>query len=247
MTLEIKKNKSIDLDIPEFLCDSGLGDHLNKYDMLSHFNKFCFTAFIGKPGSGKTSLLVSMLTGKKDKRVFRKVFNHILLVMPESSRKSIKSDPFKDHHPEKMFEDLDLPTIENIYSRLKESSSKNETTLLLLDDVGASLKNNEIQKTLRKIIFNRRHLKCQIIILLQSFTSIPREVRKLFNSVIMFKPSKLEFQYLFDELFETKKDLAMDIMNLVYDEPHQYLMLNVDSQKLYKKFDEIVVNKNNLT
>jgi hypothetical protein len=59
----------------------------------------------------------------------------------------------------------------------------------------------------------------------------------------MFKPSKLEFQYLFDELFETKKDLAMDIMNLVYDEPHQYLMLNVDSQKLYKKFDEIIVNK----
>lgn len=247
MTLEIKKNKSIDLDVPEFLCDCGLGDHLNKYDMLSHFNKFCFTGFIGKPGSGKTSLLVSMLTGKKDKRVFRKVFNHILLVMPESSRKSIKNDPFKGHHPEKMFEDLDLPTIESIYSRLKESSSKNETTLLLLDDVGASLKNNEIQKTLRKIIFNRRHLKCQIIILLQSFTSIPREVRKLFNSVIMFKPSKLEFQYLFDELFEMKKDLAMDIMNLVYDEPHQYLMLNVDSQKLYKKFDEIIVNKNNLT
>ncbi len=38
----------------------------------------------------------------------------------------------------------------------------------------------------------------------------------------------------------------MDIINLVYDEPHQYLMLNLDSQKLYKKFDEIIVNKINL-
>ena len=166
--------------------------------------------------------------------------------MPESSRKSIKTNPFKNHHEDKMFEELDLPTIGNIYTRLKEASKENESTLLILDDVGASLKNNEIQKTLKQIIFNRRHLKCQIIVLLQSFTSCPREIRKLFNNVVMFKPSKLEFQYLFDELFETKKDLAMDIMNLVYDEPHQYLMLNVDQQKMYKKFDEIVINKKNL-
>ena len=246
MTLEIKKNKSIDLDVPVFLCDHGLGDHLNKYDMLSHFNKYCFSGIIGKPGSGKTSLLISMLTGRKKKKVFRKVFNHILLVMPESSRKSIKLNPFKNHHEDKMFEELDLPTISNIYTRLKEASKENESSLLILDDVGASLKNNEIQKILKQIIFNRRHLKVQIIVLLQSFISAPREIRKLYNNVIMFKPSKVEFEILFDELFETKKYLAGDIMNLVYDEPHQYLMLNVDQQKMYKKFDEIIINKKDL-
>jgi hypothetical protein len=58
----------------------------------------------------------------------------------------------------------------------------------------------------------------------------------------MFKPSKQEFQTLFDELFETEKDNAIHIMNAVYDKPHQFLMLNVETQKMYKGFDEIIIN-----
>jgi len=56
--ISIKKNKSLKLDVPKFICDDGINDRLNKYDMLSHFNKYCFTGIIGKPGSGKTSLLI---------------------------------------------------------------------------------------------------------------------------------------------------------------------------------------------
>ena len=56
MTIEIKKNKELISDIPEFTCDNNpLGEHLNKYEMLAHLNSFSFTAIIGKPGSGKTS------------------------------------------------------------------------------------------------------------------------------------------------------------------------------------------------
>ena len=33
-------------------------------------------------------------------------------------------------------------------------------------------------------------------------------------------------------------------MNFVYDKPHQYLFLNVDSQRMYQNFDEVIVNKN---
>ena len=59
--------------------------------MLKHLNSFSCTTIIGKPGSGKTSLLISLLTGKKKGKVFRKCFDHILLVMPETSRKSLKN------------------------------------------------------------------------------------------------------------------------------------------------------------
>jgi len=62
--------------------------------MLKNFNGFVFTGFIGRPGSGKTSLLVSMLTGRKKDKVFRKVFNNILVVMPTSSRNSMKNNIF---------------------------------------------------------------------------------------------------------------------------------------------------------
>ena len=94
MSIEIKKNKELKLDIPEFICDGSLDENLNKYDMLKNLNGFKFTAIIGKPGSGKTSLITAFLTGKKDKKVFRKVFNNIFLVMPRSSRESMKKNIF---------------------------------------------------------------------------------------------------------------------------------------------------------
>jgi KaiC/GvpD/RAD55 family RecA-like ATPase len=243
MSITLKKNKGIDLKPPEFICDNDLGDHLNNHDMLNHLNKFTFNGFIGKPGSGKTSLMISMLTSKKEKRIFRKCFNNILLVMPESSRNSLKKNVFEKHPEEKMYEELNYENITDIYNKLNEYSKENETTMLILDDVGATLKNLSIQTTLRKIIYNRRHLKVSIFILLQSYMSLPKEIRKLFNNIFMFKPSKVEFENLFNELFEQKKDLAIDIMNFVYTDPHDYLMLNTDTQKMYKDFDEILFSE----
>ena len=38
----------------------------------------------------------------------------------------------------------------------------------------------------------------------------------------------------------------MDIMNFVYKDPHDYLMLNVDSQRFYKDFDELIINNHEL-
>jgi hypothetical protein len=61
----------------------------------------------------------------------------------------------------------------------------------------------------------------------------------------MFKPSKKEFEILFDENFEQKKDHALDIMKYVYKEPHDWLMLNVDTQRMFKKFDEIIIKSDN--
>jgi hypothetical protein len=183
-----------------------------------------------------------MLTGRKKDKVFRKVFNNVVLVMPTTSRNSMKKNIFKAHVPERMFDELDYKTINTIHKQLLHSSEENESTLLILDDVGAMLKRPEIQETFRKIIYNRRHLKCAIIILLQSYMSIPKEIRKLFNNIIMFKPPKTEFINLFEELFETKKELAQEIMSFTYKDPHDWLLLNVPSQRLFKSFDEIIVH-----
>jgi hypothetical protein len=46
----------------------------------------------------------------------------------------------KKHHQDKMFDSLTLETINTIYNKFEESTSDNHTTLLILDDVGASLK-----------------------------------------------------------------------------------------------------------
>ena len=141
MNIYLKKNKELKLNMPQFVCDSSpIGDHLNQYPMLSHLNNYGCNAFIGKPGSGKTSLVVSFLSSKGKNKIFRKCFNHILLVMPESSRKSMKKNILEKHVSDKMFEELTYSTISTIYEKLLKSSGDNENTLLILDDVGASLR-----------------------------------------------------------------------------------------------------------
>ena len=195
MKLELIKLKAPDLDIPELLCDGNpLGKHLNKWQMLSYLNSYSFTAIIERPGFGKTSLLISFLLGKGKKRVFRKVFNHIFVLMPPTSIQSMKENPLKNHPADKMFDELNYDNIDTIYNRLLEASKKGEKTLLIMDDIGAAMKNKEIQKLLRLIIYNRRHLKVHIVCLLQSYMSIPKEVRKLITNAFIFKPSRVEFE-----------------------------------------------------
>jgi ASC-1-like (ASCH) protein len=239
--IEIKKNKKIDLQPPNFNCDGDLAPHLKSYDMLQHLNNFGFSGVIGKPGSGKTSLVISMLVSRKQNRVFRKVFDNVLLVMPTCSRESMIKNPFKNHHEDKMFDELTYGSITNIYNQLLANSENKETSLLILDDVGASLKDATIATILRKIIFNRRNLKVHIIVMLQSYMSFAKEIRKLFTNIIIFKPSKTEFENLMTEMFEMHKDIALDLMKEIYTDPHDYLFLNVDSQRMYKNFDEIIL------
>ena len=47
---------------------------------------------------------------------------------------------------------------------------------------------------------------------------------------------------VFEELFETKKDIFQQIMKIAYDEKHKFLFLNVPTQRLFKNFDELIIN-----
>ena len=244
MSIEIKKNNKLDLDIPEFNCDDNpIGEHLNKYPMLKELNRFNFVGILGRPGSGKTSFLVSLLTGKGKNRILRKAYDNIIIVMPTSSRESMKKNPFEHHNSEKMFEELDYTNMEKIYQMIKASASNKETTLLILDDVTSALKNKEIQKMLRLLVYNRRHNKLSIYCLIQSYIAVPRELRKLFTNLISFKVGKVEFEILMSECFELQRDVALNLLQFAYQKPHDYLFLSIESQKMFQNFDEIIIHK----
>ena len=66
--ISIKKNKNIKLDIPSFTCDNNaVGSHLNNHDLTKYLNVYGFLCVIGRPGSGKTSMTIAMITQKKPK------------------------------------------------------------------------------------------------------------------------------------------------------------------------------------
>lgn len=239
--IELIENEKMNLSIPKFLCDGNVcGEHLNKYPMLSHLNKFNTTCFLGRPGAGKTSLLISMLTSKGDNRVFYKTFDKIIVVMPSSSRASLKVNPFRDHPPERIFDELNLENLISIYDMIQQHADDKETTLLIMDDVGSDIKNKEIQKILKKLAYNRRHLKLCQFFLLQSYTATPKDIRKLFSNIIIFKPSKVEAENIIEEVLEQKKEIAINILQL-FENPHDYLFVNIPTQKMYFNFDQVVI------
>jgi adenylate kinase family enzyme len=241
MSISIKKNKAIKLKIPNFTCDSNpISEKLNEHPLTALLNVYGFLSVIGRPGSGKTSLAISFIT---DKNVYKKTHNHVLILMPENSINSLKNNPFKKLDQDNIYGELTDDTIANVYNKINGYSKENEKTILFLDDMTASLKSTAfIQQTLKTLIYNRRHLKLNIIITAQSFCNISLDIRKNIQNLILFKPSKKEFELVFEELFESKKDLFLSIMKITYDDDnHNFLFMNIPSQRLFKNFDEIII------
>jgi GTPase SAR1 family protein len=239
--IEIKKNKTIQLDIPSFTCDlNPIGDHLNIHPVTELLNNYGFLTVIGRPGSGKTSMAISMITQKKPK-IYKKCFHHIFILMPAESIKSLKKNPFEKL--ENIYNELNDSTINEIYHKIKLNSENNEKSLLFCDDMTADLKKSKfVIDTMKKLIYNRRHLKLNIIITAQSYNNIPLDVRKNISSLILFKPPKKELEIIFEELVENKEDLFLEIMKMAYDEKHNFLFINIPTQRMFKNWDELIIH-----
>ena len=106
MSIQIIKNQNIPLDIPVFSCDdNAVGEHLKFHPLTELLNVYGFLAVIGRPGSGKTSLTVSLITQKKPK-IYKKTHHHIIVVIPCNSLNSMNKNPFSK--------------LENIYHELDD-------------------------------------------------------------------------------------------------------------------------------
>jgi hypothetical protein len=164
--------------------------------------------------------------------------------MPQNSINSLKKNPFKQLPEENFYEELNDSTIQAIYERVNGYSQDNEKTLLFIDDMTSDLKKSKyVIDTLKRLVFNRRHLKLNIIITAQSYVNIPLDLRKCITSIIIFKPPKKELEILFQELIENKKDLFLDIMKIVYTDKHNFLFINVPTQKMFRNWDELIIKE----
>ncbi len=242
--ISINKNPEIKLDIPSFLCDgNAVGEHLNDHPLTSFLNCYGFLCVIGRPASGKTSCTIAMMT-QKNPKIYKKTHHHVLIMMPQNSINSLKNNPFKQLPEENFYEELNDASISSIYDKVNEWSAKDEKTLLFIDDMTADLKKSKtVIDTMKGMIFNRRHLKMNLIITAQSYVNIPLDIRKNITNLILFKPPKKEMEIIFEELIENKKDLFVDIMKMTYGEKHNFLFVNVPTQRMFKNWDELIIKE----
>jgi len=254
----------------DFNCDEPLAKHIKE----PFPNKSFFWIICGKPGSGKTSLLINSLVGKGKDRVYNKVFDKILYVCPSNSRKSVKNNPFDDLPDDQKFETFD----ESVTKKITEIRGLDETKtedkidinqtqrltdmiinekpkkkrkgkvlkqLLILDDVTAYLKDDP--KLLIELATNRRHLYLSIVLLVQFLRSIPRSVRFQVTDITLFKPSnELDTKVIEEEYINLKKEDFKELKRFVWEGKHDMLMINKDNDTYYKNLQKITFNKDNL-
>jgi len=202
---------------------------------LSSRNGMCYV-MCGAGGSGKTSLLLNLFQ-KKD--LYRCKFDNIFYFCPDSSYSSVKDHPFKNH--DKVFHELNESILQSIYDELTEIKTNQEEieySVIIIDDFASSLKDKNMVNILNKFIVKLRHLGCGFIFTLQSYLYFPKILRKQITYATIFKPNSLpEWYSIADELFNIKKNDALEIYNYIYDEKYNHLDIDTKENKYYKNFN----------
>ena len=239
--IKIIENKKPNIEKIKFACDNILHKKLDEYELTKEFlNKSNTTLFIGRQGSGKTSLMVNFV-----KKLYKKVFHFIYIFMPKSSRSSLDNNIFDKHLPEdQIFDELNHENITILYEKLKENSENGHKSLIIYDDVQKALKNHSVLLSLKNIIANQRHLKVVNFILLQNYFALDKSLRELCNNIILFKLNKTQTEKIFIENVESAKEKFEYIRDCVFDKPYEWMFINVPTQRIFKGFDEILYDEN---
>jgi adenosyl cobinamide kinase/adenosyl cobinamide phosphate guanylyltransferase len=228
------------LDIPQFSVDGVLGRVPQPMPASSHF-----MAFIGPPGSGKTSLSTALLT-QRSPSFYRKKFNHVHLFAPTTSRASMVDSPFANHPEEKLHDDLTHEDLRDVMDALEEATANEETSLVIIDDLASALKNMDVRKLLERLAHNRRHLRTSVWIISQTYMSLPLSMRKVLTHVVYFRARnskevdsmaselmnmpRADFRRVYDSIFPPGASEAAS---------HDFMLLDTANGRVYKRFSEV--------
>jgi hypothetical protein len=237
MSITIIENEKPELNPGTAICDGGLNDKLNKYELTKFLNNHQFTEIIGRPKSGKSSLVQSLFRSPK---CLRKCYHNVYLFQPAGSRGSMKDDIFNYIPPEQIFNELTFENLSNVINII-DNEDKKFNNCIIFDDMASYLKQSSTLQLFKQLIFNRRHMRTSIWVLSQTYFSIPKELRKLATNIIVFRVSKNEMHEIFDENVENLKDMADKISKVVFDKKFEFLFINVDTQTLMKGWDTLLI------
>jgi DNA replication protein DnaC len=225
---------------PKMHCDTIIDKKLQEYPAIEC--AFCqpnFTILSGKMGQGKTSLAINLI-----REPFKKCFHHIYTIIPEVSLQSINpSDNIFVKHldEEHLYNNYDVETLENIYSKLLDNSKEGEYSILLIDDFGSVFKKAKQEAVvLNKIITKMRHLRCVVILLAQNIYQLPKAWREVATNLITYNLGKSQMSKLFKEFFDYNETEFQEIMKL-YKLPHDWLLLNLKYKRLFKGLGQEII------
>lgn len=239
-----KQTNPIDVGKVQMNCDQCLSDDLHPVLV----NRSHIACFVGKSASGKTNLMTTLMSKGKSNGVrpsYKKVFNDIIIVSP--SLASSRDNIFDDLDETKKFTEFDADTLEFIRDFTEENTAEDRTTLVILDDVAASLKAQDQQLTLLTQKF--RHLRTTWFFIAQKYTTLPTSIRANMSVLYLFRPiSMKEREAVHVELLPFAKTDLNRFFEWVFDRKYNFLYIDLSLQKsaapiYHKNFDLITFSQ----
>lgn len=194
-----------------------------------------FLGLCGKPGSGKSSLILNMLC--KRGKMYNRKFDKVYIFSP--SLTTMKTNPFESIPEDQVFTELNEDELQGVLDDIEGSGEK---VLMVIDDCVNDLqKSASLQRMMCKVIMNRRHLcgeggSLSIMLTSQVYNKIPCAIRKCFSHLIMLNnKQRREVDSLFEEHILIPKDAFYKVLRHCFKKKFDfmYLDLSKDSDLMF--------------
>lgn len=224
----------------------------NRPENLSKFLNYVNTSLIiGLPASGKSSLIKTLLNGTKKDNLYNNVFHSVYYISPSITMDlNIPEEKYLELSDDQPLELLIEEIIDN-EKGLGEEDEPHHVAIFLDDAVAWLNSKKEALKTFKKIAFNGRHIlgphsSLQTFLVSQKIKSIPTTIRSMANQIWFFNSTKSEKSVLQEEFLPLDKQDAELIYNHVFDEPHNFLFVNLQmpiNERMFKNFNQLTILK----
>ena len=191
----------------------------------------------GKPGSGKSSLTAAMLLKRGP---YHRAFDRVWAIIPPNSRASYKKDPFKNHN--RVYDELTTDVLELVIRESKALAEDGGHGLLYVDDQAYQLKDKKIEKLLRQIFFNARHLHLSTWCVTQTLRQVPINLRKTASHLLTFEPAnQLESKIIQDEFLLLDPKAASQLFSQVFTKRFDHLLIDTNTRRVFGNWNEVML------
>ena len=208
-----------------------------------------FYVIVGSAGSGKTNVLIWLLSHKKNfgwNNKFDKVFYFSPSVHTIGKKLALNEDRvFNTFNASILDEILEENHMEN--QELIDEGEEPNQSLFIFDDLITELKKKENVNSLMKLIYNRRHQNAYIVILSQKYNMLPLKLRVSISgnkgALLLFKSqNRAENESIRNEVLDLNKEEFNQLSDYVYDVPYSFIYVRFDrsqSRMYHKNFNEL--------
>lgn len=183
--------------------------------------------FSAPPGSGKTNVIINLLTNPL---AFKKFFHIVYAIIP-----TFYNDPkwkalnIPEDQVMTQFDSAAFVSLLEDHNKA-EGNGQNHRLLFIFDDAIANkeLFNNNKDSILNKLAFNRRHWNASVWVVSQSYKMVPRNIRTNMSAWVFFATgNSSEKERIFEEMQGLLPDDAMEwIWDDATAEPYSFLFIN---------------------